>query len=160
MLRFDGEPGRSASAGELNRQAHALGEFVTKPLNAGAFQLVLAGERLPKGMVQASPPRVESVRVSRRAAPDGHILFDVIAEVAQSCTVKLGNELFDMNGGCTVVVDPQGEVRYIIYKRLTSEARRARQHAAMRGPLKSFWKKSGGRYALEPDVLRRVHAMK
>ena len=101
---------------------------------------------------------VESVRVSRRAAPDGRVLFDLVAEVTQSCTVQRSGELFDMNGGCTIVIDPQGEVRYAIYKRLDSEDRRARQHAAMRGPLKTFWKKTGRRFELQRDILRRLHA--
>jgi len=64
-----------------------------------------------------------------------------------------------MNGGCTVVIDPQGQVRYGIYKRFTSESRRARQHAAMRGPLKPFWKRSGRRFLLQPEMLRRLHAL-
>jgi len=58
-----------------------------------------------------------------------------------------------------VVIDPQGEVRYAIYKRFDSERRRARQHAAMRGPLKAFWRKSGRRFLLQPNVLRRLHAL-
>src|SRR6185436_8629786 len=101
---------------------------------------------LPKGIIQASPARVESVRVSRRAAPDGRVLFDLVAEVTQTCTVQFKGDLFEMNGGCTVIIDPQGDVRYIISKRFESEARRARQHAAMRGPLKAFWKKAGKRF--------------
>jgi hypothetical protein len=158
-LKFDGEPGRPASERELDRQARALGRAVTDPLNAGVFRLVSASQPLPKGIVQAPPPIVESVRVARRAAPDGRILFDLVAEVTQTCTVKLKDTLFEMNGGCTVVIDPQGHVRYAIYKKLTSENRRARQHAAMSGPLKAFWKKSNKKFTLLPNVLRRVHSM-
>ena len=156
-LRFDGEPGRPADVKELVRQAHALGRFVTDPRHARVFQLVAPAARLPKGVVQAAPPLVQSVRVTRLAAPDRRILFDLVAEVTQSCTVERSGTLFEMNGGCTLVIDPQGEVRYAIYKRLDSETRRARQHAAMRGPLKAFWRKSGRRYRLEPNVLRRLH---
>ena len=160
-LRFDGEPGRPADVAELKRQARALGRFVTSPNNARAFHLIVPGARgagLPKGVTQASPPMVESVRVCRRAAPDGRVLFDLIAEVTQSCTVQRSGELFDVIGGCTIVIDPQGEVRYAIYKRFDSEQRRARQHAAMRGPLKGFWKKTGRRFTLLPNVLLRLHA--
>jgi exonuclease I len=57
------------------------------------------------------------------------------------------------------VIDPQGQVRYAIYKKFDSESRRARQHAAIHGPLKDFWKKTGRRYDLLPNVLRRVHAL-
>ena len=158
-LSFDGEPGRPAGARELNRQAHALGKFVTDPAYAKVFHLVSPHGRLPKGIVQAPPAMVESVRVARRAAPDGRIVFDLVAEVTQSCTAEFKGELFEMNGGCTVVIDPQGQVRYSIYKGFTSETRRARQHAAMRGPLKAFWKKSNRRYTLQPNVLHRVHGL-
>jgi hypothetical protein len=157
-LRFVGDPGQAASEAELVRQAEALGAFVTDPRYAEYFHLVAPAARLPKGIVQASPPLVQSIRVARRAAPDGRILFDLIGEVTQSCTVSRGGDLFDMNGGCTVVIDPEGNVRYSIYKRFNSDGRQARQHAAMRGPLKKFWKKSGRRFSLQPHVLRRLHA--
>jgi len=120
---------------------------------------VLPGVRLPKGVEQASPPLVQSVRVTRRATADGRVLFDTVAEVTQSCTVRRGGELFDLNGGCTVVIDPHGEVRYAIYKKFDSEQRQARQHAAMRGPLARFWKKVGRRFELQKDVLRRIHGL-
>ena len=158
-LRFDGEPGRPTNAKELDRQANALGRFVTDPRNARVFHLVAPGGKLPKGIVQAPPAMVESVRVTRRAAPDGRILFDLVAEVTQTCTAEFKGESFEMNGGCTVVIDPQGQVRYVIYKKFDSENRRARQHAAIHGPLKAFWKKTGRRYDLLPNVLRRVHAL-
>ncbi|MDQ2659798.1 MAG: peptidase M4, partial [Verrucomicrobiota bacterium] len=86
-LRFDGEPGQPASAKEMIRQANALGRFVTDPRNARHFGLVAPGGKLPKGVVQAPPAQVESVRVSRRATPDGRVVFDLIAEVTQACTV-------------------------------------------------------------------------
>jgi hypothetical protein len=157
-LRFDGEPGRPASARELVRQAHALGRFVTDPRHAAVFHLVSPGAPLPRGVVQAPPARVQSVRVTRRAAPDGRILFDLVGEVTQTCTIQRGGELFEMNGGCTVVLDPQGHVRYAIYKRLDSDRRRERQQAAMHGPLRAFWRKSGRRFELvERDVLPLIH---
>jgi hypothetical protein len=158
-LRFDGEPGRPTNAKELGRQAHALGRFVTDPRHARVFHLVAPSGRLPKGIVQAPPAMVESVRVTRRAAPDGRILFDLVAEVTQTCTVQFKGDTFEMNGGCTVVIDPQGQVRYAIYKKFTSENRQARQHAAMRGPLNAFWKKTRRKYNLLPNVLRQVHTM-
>jgi hypothetical protein len=156
-LKFEGDPGQPASASELVRQAQALGRFVTNPKYAECFRLVPPSERLPKGVVQASPPMVQSIRVTRRAAPDGRILFDLIGEVTQSCTVDRDGQLFDVNGGCTVVIDPEGTVRYSIFKKLDSENRQARQLAAMRGPLKRFWKKTGRRFDLQPHVLRRLH---
>ncbi len=159
-LKFEGEPGQPASAEELVRQAHALGKFVTSPKYADFFRIVAPAERLPKNVVQASPPLVQSIRVARRAAPDGRVLFDLVGEVTQSCTVNRKGEFFDTTGGCTVVIDPEGNVRYSIFKKFGGEDRQARQHAAMRGPLKRFWKKSGRKFQLQPHVLRRLHGGK
>ena len=157
QLRFDGEPGRPASAKEMMRQANAIGRFITEPANAHHFFVIPPGTPLPKQIQQASPPLVESVRVARRVTPYGGVAFDLIAEITQSCTVNVEGDIFDMNGGCTVVLDPQGEVRYAISKRFTTEDRRNRQRDALRGPLKNFWAKSRGRYTQKPDVLRRIH---
>jgi hypothetical protein len=157
QLRFDGEPGRPASAKEMMRQANAIGRFITEPANAHHFFVIRPGTPLPKQIQQASPPIVESVRVARRVTPYGGVAFDLIAEITQSCTVNVEGDIFDMNGGCTVVLDPQGEVRYAISKRFTTEDRRSRQRDALRGPLKNFWAKSGRRYTQKPDVLRRIH---
>jgi hypothetical protein len=157
-LRFDGEPGQPASVTELKRQANALGRFVTDPKNADCFHMVAPAGRLPKGVVQASPAIVQSVRVTRRAAPDGRVMFDLVGEVTQTCTINLGGELFEMNGGCTVIVDPEGDVRYSIYKKFDSRTRRERQHAAIKGPLRSFWMKEGRRWKLRPEMLKRLHA--
>ncbi len=157
-LRFDGEPGQPAHATELDRQARVLGAFVTDPRHAEWFHLVAADKPLPKGITQASPAIVQSIRVTRRAAPDGRIAFDLVGEVTQACTVNRGGELFDFHGGCTVIIDPEGNVRYAIYKRFNSDNRRERQYRAITGPLKAFWQKKNRRWSLRPDMLRRLHA--
>jgi hypothetical protein len=159
-LRFEGDPGRPANAKELVRQAHVLGRFVTDARHASVFHLVSPAGPRPRNVVQAPPPMVQSVRVTRRAAPDGGVLFDLVAEVTQSCTIQRAGELFEVNGGCTVVIDPEGEIRYVIYKRFDSDRRPARQQAAMHGPLRAFWQKVGRRFVLRPDVLRRIHLTK
>jgi len=156
-LEFEGDPGQPASADELVRQAHALGKFVTNPKHAECFRLVDPAGTLPKGIIQASPALVQSIRVTRRAAPDGRVLFDLVGEVTQSCTVDRKGVLYDVNGGCTVVIDPDGKVRYSIFKKFDSRERQERQLTAMRGPLKRFWKKSGRRFDLQDNVLRRLH---
>jgi len=157
QLRFGGEPGQPADAAELDRQARALGRFVTDPAHAECFRLIPPG-KLTKGVTYASPAIVQSVRVTRRVAPDGRIAFDLVGEVTQSCTVSRDGMLFDMNGGCTVIIDPEGQVRYSIYKRFDSDKRRERQQAAMRGSLKNFWMKQDGKWRLRPDMLLRLHA--
>ncbi len=156
-LRFEGDPGHPADAEELNRQAQALGTFITDPRHAHAFHLIVPGQSLPKGMTYASPPSVDSVRCARRISPDGRVIFDLVAEVTQSCTVMRGGEMIEFLAGCTIVLDPYGDVRYIISKRADSTSRQARQHLAMRGSVRQFWKKTGNRYALQPDTLLRLH---
>ncbi len=157
-LRFDGDPGRPASAHEMVRQANTLGRFVTAPARAHYFRLISPDMPRPKGILQASPPRVESVRVARRATPDSRVLFDLIAEVTQSCTVTVAGDTFDMDGGCTIVIGPEGEIRYLIAKGFGNADRRKRQHAALSGSLQDFWEKTGRRFKQKPNVLQRVHA--
>ena len=159
-LRFDGEPGQPADAAELERQAHALGKFVTDARHARGFGLVAPSAPLPKNVLQASPAMVQSLRVARRVAPDGRVMFDLIGEVTQTCTIKRGGDMFEMCGGATVVIDPEGEVRYKIYKRVDGGNRQSRQHTAMRGPLKALWKKSQDKVwkaESETEVLRLLH---
>lgn len=157
-LRFEGDPGHAADAEELTRQARALGTFITSPEHAHAFGLIVPGQVLPKGMTYASPPLVESIRCARRSTPDGRVLFDLVAEVTQSCTVTCEGELVEFLAGCTIVLDPYGDIRYIVSKRADSTSRQTRQHLAMRGPLRRFWKKTGKRFSLEPDTLLRLHS--
>ena len=156
-LRFDGEPGHAAGAIELRRQADALGAFVSTPRGAAALGLFAVGGLRPKGIEYLAPPRIESIRCARRSSPDGAIVFDLIAEVLQSGTVRREGVLFDFSGGCTLVIDPFGKVRYAIYKKLGSEERQERQERAIRGRLKRYWQKKDGRHRSISGVFRALH---
>jgi hypothetical protein len=156
-LRFNGDPALAADEKELRRQADALGVFVSAPKNAPLFHLVAPGTPLPKGIQYASPPRVESIRCARRVSPDGRVVFDLVAEVLQTGTVEREKTLFDFTGGCTIVIDPSGQVRYIIHKRLGSADRQDRQFQAMRGPLKRFWVKKGRKFQPRAQMLKTLH---
>ncbi len=163
-LRFDGDPGRPADPDEALRQAHALGRIVNTPEHARTLRLVAPGATRPTSIEYAGPPRVESVRCARRVAPDGSVLFDLVAEVTQSATVRAEGELFDTYGGCTLVIDPFGRVRYAVSKRLDSQSRHSRQHAVMNGALRAYWikdrkRKDGGRYRPAAGTFRMLHAM-
>jgi hypothetical protein len=157
-LRFDGDPARAADVHELRRQAEALGAFVSSPQHAPSFHLVAPGTPPPKGVTYVSLPRVESIRCARRVSPNGAVVFDLIAEVLQTGTVEREGTLFDFTGGCTIVIDPFGQVRYIIHKRLGSAGRQTRQFQAMRGPLRKFWIKDGKRLRPRPSMLKTLHA--
>jgi hypothetical protein len=156
-LKFEGDPAHPASAKELHRQAVALGRFVSARENAHCFHLIAPGQTLPKNVTYAGPVSVQSIRSARRVSPDGRITFDLIAEVTQTCTVQRGAESFDIEGGCTLVIDPNGGIRYAVFKKLNSEDRQKRQLDAMHGSLQNLWKKQGKKYVAEPDVFRRIH---
>lgn len=160
-LRFDGDPGRPADEIELTRQADALGRFVTAPERAHLFMLLPVDDKPPTGFTQVAPAIIDSIRIARRVAPDGRILFDTIAEVTQSCTATTADGLVDLIGGCTIVINQDGVVRYTIGKRVTSHDRLARQMKAIRGPLKGFWtsRSSRGKRHLckRAGMLARLH---
>ena len=156
-LRFSDDPGHPADVVELKRQATALGTFVTSREHSTHFHLLVPGRPRPKGVTYASPPMVESVRCAKRVSPDGHVAFDLVAEVTQSCTAMVGGQLVEYLSGCTVVIDPHGDVRYAIYKRGDSANRGARQLASMRGALRRFWVRNGRRYTVRRDALRLLH---
>ena len=112
--------------------------------------------------MQVSPAIVESIRVSRRGAPDGRILFDTVAEVTQACVVERGGALMDVVGGCTIVIDHEGEVRFSIAKGVTARDRLDRQAKAIRGPLAPLWQRrregSRHRFVARDGMLARIHA--
>jgi hypothetical protein len=61
-----------------------------------------------------------------------------------------------VEGGCRIVIDPQGMVRYAIHSKATSEFRRQRQHDAIECTLKRFWTNKNGKYLANKDVLRML----
>jgi hypothetical protein len=124
-LQFRGDPARPASADELLRQAEALGNYVTCAEHLAAFGLVA-----PDPAREVDAPCVESIRTARRAGPDGQVVFDLVAEVTQRRTVDVGDgRRLDFVGGATVILGPEGEVRYAILKRVDNDRRLQTQRA-------------------------------
>jgi hypothetical protein len=152
-LRFNGDPSMPASAGELERQARALGAFVTQRQHCAEFGLmpvdVAAG---------VDPARVQSIRTARRVGPDGQVLFDLVAEVTQRRTVtdpQTGARV-KFFGGSTILIGPHGEVRLVISKNIRRQERLDRQLAFQRDS--SFWTMKDGRYLLSGEALPIAHA--
>jgi hypothetical protein len=142
-LRFAGDPSLPAGEAELIRQAEALWAFVTRPHLAEEFGLAEAG------VDGAEPAVVQSIRTARRAGPDGQVLFDIVAELTQRRAVtdpahgNIGAKFF---GGCTLIVGPEGDIRYSIAKSIRSRRRLARQLDFQRQS--GFWAERDGRYAM------------
>jgi hypothetical protein len=150
-LRFQGDPSIPASAVEIDRQAHALGEYVTRPENREEFGL------MQENRGEADPPRVQSIRTSRRVGPDGRVLFDLVAEVTQKTVIRdpESGVRTKFVGGSTVILGPRGEIRYVISKNILNDARRKRQIAFQRGS--GLWKTENEQYKLAGYALQLVH---
>ncbi|HEV7587983.1 MAG TPA: hypothetical protein VGO40_07605 [Longimicrobium sp.] len=127
-LAFDGDPACGADPVELRRRACALGKFVAKHMDA--FGMLSNGDPLLAGD-RVTLPQVQSVRSSRRVGPDGQVVFDLVAEVTQTREVE-GEFKFYFRGGCTVILGPKGEVRYLIRKSVGQNGRLFRQRKFMR----------------------------
>lgn len=154
-LRFEGDPARAASAEELRRQACALGDFVSRPEFVDHFGLVAPGSFADE---EIELPCVHSIRTSRRVGPQGQVVFDLVAEVTQKRTVKRDRERFTFYGGSTIILGPEGEIRYVIGKGVRNEERLAAQLGFTRGRGAAYWKlSSDGEWRPEPQPFRLIH---
>lgn len=155
-LKFDGDPGNPANADELRRQAQVLGRVVR--LSPEQFGLADADAPELRGDA-VDAPVIQSVRSSRRAGPDGQVVFDLVAEVTQRRHVRHRGEEFDLFGGATVILGPRGEVRYVIAKNVLNEERLERSHAFIRGVGRErYWTRlPGGHWQPAPQLFRMLH---
>lgn len=130
-LKFRGDPSVPAGPEEIKRQAGELGAFIMSAGRARLFGLVTSAEAAREGLT-VGPPTVQSIRTTRRVGPAGQVVFDVVAEVTQSRLARMENgAAFQFYGGSTVVLDPEGRIRYIVGKGVKSEVREDRQRRFM-----------------------------
>jgi hypothetical protein len=151
-LRFNGDPARPAGARELRRQAKTIGSLVANPRHAPSFGLV------PIGQSGGCPPEVHSIRSARRVGPDGQIVFDIVAELTQRCVMdtKSGRRIV-VHGGSTVILGPQGEVRYVIGKGSSRSRVDALANFAESDRGSRFWLEQDGELTSKPAVLGALH---
>jgi len=150
-LRFAGDPSLPAGPNELIRQAESLWDFVTRRHVAEEFGLA------PPGVDGVEPCTIESVRTANRVGPDGQVLFDLVAELTQRRKVLdpetgLESKIF---GGATLIIGPEGEIRYAIVKHARSDARLARQLSYQR--TSPWWTRAEGRYKMRGYAHRLAH---
>jgi hypothetical protein len=158
-LRFQGDPACPAGADELLRQARALGEYVARPDLADEFGLV--GPDTP-GFAPGDigVPAVMSIRTARRIGPDGQIAFDLVAEVVQACRAVPadGAAAYPVHGGCTVILGPDGTLRYVVSKSVLGAGRMARRAQFLAGPLGArFWQVVNGEYRMKGPFFGTLH---
>ena len=133
-LKFNGDPAWPADANELTRQARALGQIVTTPEFMKTFGLARPGDPLLKGD-EVLLPKIQSIRSSRRVGPSGQVVFDIVAEVTQKRRAQFATgETCTFYGGSTVIIDPDGRIRYTIVKNVTNNHRLNEQKQFLDGP--------------------------
>jgi hypothetical protein len=154
-LKFKGDPAHPAGVDELHRQAMALGKIVGDSRLRGRF-----GLSWPKDSAAHPPPIIESIRSSRRVGPNGQVVFDLVAEVTQRTIVPAtaNSPQFVSHGGSTIILGPDGEIRYVVGKGLLSEARLRQQEQFITSPAgHRFWEMSQGAMHPRPNILQRLH---
>jgi hypothetical protein len=160
-LRFAGDPGRAADKAELRRQAEALGAYVMRPGYAQAFGCALPGDVQLQGD-HVDPAVVGSIRSLRRVGPDRQITFDTVAEITQRRWCRQSSEASsEVFGGSTVILGPDGRVRYVIRKSVTDRRRMQAQadYLDSKGASKG-WIKHGRRSHLPRSSICQLFAQK
>lgn len=154
-LRFAGDPGRAADAGELRRQAEALGAYVMRPGIAREFGCALPGDAGLTGD-RVEPAEVCSVRSLRRIGPDRSVAFDLVAEIVQRRWLSVqGRPPVEFLGGATVIIGADGRFRYVVRKSV-ADSRRAAAHGAL-ARAGGGYEEHGGRLRLRRASLRELH---
>jgi hypothetical protein len=104
-------------------------------------------------------PCVESIRSARRVGPNGQIIFDLVAEVTQRRTVRasFGRTACEYYGGATVILGPEGNVRYVISKSMLSRERLQRQLEFIAGRGEGFWEDRRGKLVPRQHLFALVH---
>jgi hypothetical protein len=154
-LRFRGDPAVAADEEELRRQAYVLAAWIAAHPDAREA----VGIEPPDERHQIQQPCVESIRTLRRVGPDGQVVFDQVAEVTQARTAAApdGNGSFMFLGGATVIIGPEGIVRYVIRKRVTNDERMTRQLQYITGPGGKYWTRSAGKWTGVKSAFRLLH---
>lgn len=160
-LKFRGDPAQVASRDELRNQALALGRYFSARNDAewADFGLVRPDDARLDGDT-VDQPTIESIRTARRAGPDGQIVFDLVAEITQRRDVAArgGNAAFSYYGGCTVILGPTGEVRYLVAKSVAGEDRLERRRAFLESRTGArFWMVEDGRYRRRGNMFQLLH---
>jgi hypothetical protein len=99
-------------------------EQVTDP-EFEALGLFRGVDTMPIGKMRATLGGIEvhSVRPARRVAPDGRARADLVIEITQGLRLEPPHS-GRFRGGCTLLVDlEEGEVRYLVRKRVDSAVR-------------------------------------
>lgn len=158
-LRFSGDPAGPADEAELTRQACALAQIVTSPEFMAVFGLAAPGDQQLNGD-EVVLPKIQSIRSSRRIGPSGQVVFDIVAEVTQRRMVRTegSEDVFNFFGGSTIIIDPNGRIRYVMAKRITNNKRLDEQKQFLQSIQGAKYKESlWGKTSTKPNFFMMLH---
>lgn len=153
-LQFEGDPASPAKAGELRRQACALGHFLSREEVLHQFGMAAPGTLDGD---QVDLPCVQSIRSSRRVGPDGQVVFDLVAEVTQRRRVRDPDGEFDFFGGATVILGPKGDIRYVVAKSIRNKDRIERQRRFQQESGRRYWTRENGKWTATVQLFDLLH---
>jgi hypothetical protein len=108
--------------------------------------------------IQVEPPCVQSIRSSRRIGPNGQVVFDLVGEVTQCRVVSMKRRRMVFYGGSTIILGPDGDIRYVVSKSLFSQRRLEKQFEFVSAPVgKGFWEETRVGFVQRPDMFRLLH---
>ncbi len=109
---------------------------------------------------RVEPAVVCSVRSLRRIGPDKEVNFGLVAEIVQRRWVtRPAGQNCEFYGGSTIIIGPDGQIRYIINKSITNAQRVAAQVRYLdSGASGKSWDVRNGRRFIPPMALRELHA--
>jgi hypothetical protein len=156
-LQFEGDPARPAGPKELNRQACALGRAILQPDLLPLLGLATPGDPRLRGD-RVDLPTIHSIRTSRRVGPDGQVIFDLIAEITQRREYRNQQDaMCEFYGGCTLVIGPRGDIRYLIRKSILKEDRRRRQEEFIATAGSRYWDRTHTRVKPVANLFGMLH---
>lgn len=158
-LKFKGDPQNAAGPAELTRQARVLGEIICQPRFLGEFGLISQNEARRRA-VRAEPPCIQSIRSSRRIGPNGQVVFDLVGEVTQRHVVSIDGRRMLFYGGSTIILGPDGEIRYVVSKSSVSRTRLDKQVAFVSTDVgRGFWEETRIGFVQRPGTFRLLHQL-
>ncbi len=159
-LRLKGNADHAVDSQELLRQARVLGDYASDPERLNEFGLVAQGdERLDGDAVGL--PCVQSIRPARRVGPQGQIALDMVAEITQSrsVTASVHGPAFSFHGGSTVILGPDGDIRYTILKSIVGQDAVAHRRTYLASACgQAQWSLQANAYVRKPGFFKHLHA--
>jgi hypothetical protein len=158
-LKFRGDPQNAAGPAELLRQAQTLGDVICQPRLLGELGLVSQDEARRQA-IQVDAPCVQSIRSSRRVGPNGQVVFDLVGEVTQRQLASIEGRRMVFYGGSTIILGPDGEIRYVVSKSLVSRTRLNKQIEFVSSDVgKGFWEETRIGFVQGHDIFRLLHQL-